>query len=146
MNKISTSADLNAFGQLPAGASRSGGFIPDRPRTLPHGDGAGGSHGLPAPQVGLTQRQMDCLRFVQGHIEAFGYSPALHEIKWALGLSANSGIFRLLSCLEERGYIRRLPNRARAIEILRPVSLPHIGAVPLYAVKVPESHNPLIPK
>lgn len=67
----------------------------------------------------LTKRQCQLLRFVSEYVTATGVCPSFDEIKDALDLKSKSGIHRLVSELEERGFIRRLPHRARAIEILR---------------------------
>lgn len=70
----------------------------------------------------LTHRQADALRFIQAFTtESGGAGPSYDEIKDALGLASKSGVNRLLKALEERGRIRRLPHRARAIEIIRGV-------------------------
>ena len=70
----------------------------------------------------LTQKQSELLAFLKSHIEAHEVPPSFDEMRDAMGLASKSGIHRLVSGLEERGYIRRLVNRARAIEILRPVA------------------------
>ena len=67
----------------------------------------------------LTQKQLDLLKFIYGRTQADGISPSFDEMKLALNLRSKSGIHRLISALEERGFIQRLPHRARAIEILR---------------------------
>ena len=68
----------------------------------------------------LTQKQSELLMFLTMHMDKHDVSPSFDEMRDALGLASKSGIHRLVSGLEERGYIRRLANRARAIEILRP--------------------------
>ena len=68
----------------------------------------------------LTQRQLQLLRFIHAYMREHGVPPSFEEMRHALGLRSKSGIHRLISGLEERGYIRRLAYRARAIEILRP--------------------------
>ncbi len=68
----------------------------------------------------LTPKQHELLRFIQQRLEATGIAPSFEEMKDALGLRSKSGIHRLITALEERGFIRRLPNRARAVELLRP--------------------------
>lgn len=70
----------------------------------------------------LTSRQRDALQLLETSIRETGTAPSLEEMAVSLGLVAKSGVHRILSSLEERGFIRRLPNRARAIEILRPLS------------------------
>ena len=67
----------------------------------------------------LTRKQYQLLQFVHRHLKEEGVSPSFDEMKDALGLRSKSGIHRLITALEERGFIRRLPHRARAIEILR---------------------------
>src|SRR3546814_53444 len=67
----------------------------------------------------LTAKQHELLHFIQQRLEASGISPSFEEMKKALGLKSKSGIHRLISALEERGFLRRLPNRARALEVLR---------------------------
>jgi len=70
----------------------------------------------------LTQKQSELLAFLTSHMEMHDVPPSFDEMRDALGLASKSGIHRLVSALEERGYIRRLANRARAIEILRPAT------------------------
>jgi repressor LexA len=67
----------------------------------------------------LTRKQHELLRFIQLRLEDSGVSPSFEEMKDALDLKSKSGVHRLISALEERGFIRRLPNRARALEVLR---------------------------
>jgi repressor LexA len=67
----------------------------------------------------LTRKQHELLRFIQARLEESGISPSFEEMKEALDLKSKSGVHRLISALEERGFIRRLPNRARALEVLR---------------------------
>ena len=67
----------------------------------------------------LTAKQKDLFRFLAQNIENNNYCPSYDEMKNALNLASKSGIHRLLNSLEERGFIKRLPNRARAIEILK---------------------------
>lgn len=68
--------------------------------------------------MSLTPREAELLFFLRERIEAHGVAPSFDEMRVHLGLSAKSGVHRLLSGLEERGRIRRLPNRARAIEVI----------------------------
>ncbi|MBC7160045.1 MAG: transcriptional repressor LexA [Porphyrobacter sp.] len=68
----------------------------------------------------LTAKQHELLLFVQRRLEETGISPSFEEMKEALDLKSKSGVHRLISALEERGFIRRLPNRARALEVVRP--------------------------
>lgn len=67
----------------------------------------------------LTRKQYELLLFIDRHLKSRGVSPSFDEMKDALGLKSKSGIHRLITGLEERGFIRRLPHRARALEILR---------------------------
>ena len=67
----------------------------------------------------LTRKQHELIRFIQVRLEETGISPSFEEMKEALDLKSKSGVHRLISALEERGFIRRLPNRARALEVLR---------------------------
>jgi repressor LexA len=67
----------------------------------------------------LTRKQHELIRFIQLRLEETGVSPSFEEMKEALDLKSKSGVHRLISALEERGFIRRLPNRARALEVLR---------------------------
>ncbi|EQB03203.1 transcriptional repressor LexA [Sphingobium baderi] len=67
----------------------------------------------------LTPKQQQLLSFIQTRLEERGVSPSFEEMKDALDLRSKSGIHRLINALEERGFIRRLPNRARALEVLK---------------------------
>ncbi|WP_395676665.1 transcriptional repressor LexA [Inquilinus sp.] len=67
----------------------------------------------------LTRKQQELLLFVHRRLEADGVSPSFDEMKDALSLKSKSGIHRLITGLEERGFIRRLPHRARALEVLK---------------------------
>lgn len=67
----------------------------------------------------LTKKQHELLLFIHEHLNRDGVSPSFDEMKDALGLRSKSGIHRLISGLEERGFIRRLPHRARAVEVMR---------------------------
>ena len=67
----------------------------------------------------LTRKQHELLLFIQQRLEESGISPSFEEMKEALDLKSKSGVHRLISALEERGFIRSLPNRARALEIIR---------------------------
>lgn len=66
----------------------------------------------------LTQKQQQLLLFIDRRLKEGGVSPSFDEMKDALGLKSKSGIHRLITALEERGFIRRLPHRARALEVL----------------------------
>ena len=67
----------------------------------------------------LTQRQLQLLSFIRNYENEKGVSPSFDEMRGAMKLKSKSGIHRLVKSLEERGYIRRLPYRARAVEILK---------------------------
>jgi len=67
----------------------------------------------------LTRKQHELLCFINDRLSETGVSPSFEEMKDALDLKSKSGVHRLISALEERNFIRRLPNRARALEILR---------------------------
>ncbi len=67
----------------------------------------------------LTRKQYELLVFINQRLAESGISPSFDEMKDALGLRSKSGIHRLITGLEERGFIRRLPHRARALEVLR---------------------------
>ncbi|GAA6158117.1 transcriptional repressor LexA [Ruegeria sp. HU-ET01832] len=81
----------------------------------------------------LTKKQLDLLEFIHKRVQADGVPPSFDEMKAALDLRSKSGIHRLITALEERGFIRRLAHRARAIEI---VKLPEsLGGEPTAAFK-----------
>src|SRR5260221_5510909 len=67
----------------------------------------------------LTRKQYELLRFINERLKESGVPPSFDEMKDALDLRSKSGIHRLITALEERGFIRRLPNRARAIEVIK---------------------------
>lgn len=67
----------------------------------------------------LTRKQIELLRFIHERLLETGVPPSFDEMKEALDLRSKSGIHRLILALEERGFIRRLPNRARALEVIR---------------------------
>jgi repressor LexA len=76
----------------------------------------------------LTRKQYELLSFINQRLAEGGISPSFEEMKLALGLRSKSGIHRLISGLQERGFIRRLPHRARALEVIK---LPEQSAIPL---------------
>ena len=109
----------------------------------------------------LTRKQSELLSYLSDHMQQHDVPPSFDEMRDALGLASKSGVHRLVSGLEERGYIRRLANRARAIEILKPaaaggvvtravetasnlVSLPLLGRIaagtPIEALSDPTNH------
>ena len=67
----------------------------------------------------LTQKQKDLLMFINTRLQDAGVPPSFDEMKDALQLKSKSGIHRLITALEERGFIRRLPHRARALEVIK---------------------------
>ncbi|MEO0672388.1 MAG: transcriptional repressor LexA [Pseudomonadota bacterium] len=89
----------------------------------------------------LTQKQKDLLMFVHERLQESGVPPSFDEMKDALDLKSKSGIHRLITALEERGFIRRLPHRARALEVLKlPESVDGAGASP--SLPSPEGTRP----
>lgn len=72
----------------------------------------------------LTRKQYELLLFIDQRLKDTGVSPSFEEMKEALDLKSKSGVHRLISALEERQFLRRLPNRARALEI---VKMPEVG-------------------
>ena len=75
----------------------------------------------------LTKKQLELLVFINRRLARDGMSPSFEEMKDALGLKSKSGIHRLIGGLEERGFLRRLPHRARALEVVR---MPDSSAIP----------------
>ena len=67
----------------------------------------------------LTRKQHELLLYIDERLSETGISPSFEEMKDALDLKSKSGVHRLISALVERGFIRRLPNRARALEVLK---------------------------
>jgi repressor LexA len=76
----------------------------------------------------LTAKQRELLHYIDGRLKQSGVSPSFDEMREALDLKSKSGVHRLISALEERGFIRRLPNRARALEVLK---MPEISSPPV---------------
>lgn len=96
----------------------------------------------------LTRKQHELLSFIQNRLEESGISPSFEEMKEALDLKSKSGVHRLISALEERGFIRRLANRARALEVIKePESstgkAPARAAAPALAALRPAAKAPL---
>ena len=87
----------------------------------------------------LTRKQHELLLFIQDRLAKSGVSPSFEEMKEALDLKSKSGVHRLIGALEERQFIRRLPNRARALEVLR---LPDGGGTPAEKTRAP---SPAVP-
>ncbi len=67
----------------------------------------------------LTKKQYELLLYIDQHLKQTGFSPSFEEMKDALKLKSKSGIHRLISALEERGFLGRRHHRARALEVLR---------------------------
>ena len=84
----------------------------------------------------LTAKQHELLNFIHQRLSATGVSPSFDEMREALDLKSKSGVHRLISALEERQFIRRLPNRARALEV---VKMPEMTAA------APSQPRPVIP-
>lgn len=70
--------------------------------------------------IGLTRKQSNCLAFIKRHIADAGVPPSFQEIADHMDLRSKSGVHRIIMALEERGLIRRLRHRARAIEVIDP--------------------------
>ncbi len=87
----------------------------------------------------LTRKQHELLRFIHERLREAGIPPSFDEMKDALDLRSKSGIHRLITALEERGFIRRLPNRARALEVIKmPDTAAGPGSNPRFAPSVIE--------
>jgi len=88
----------------------------------------------------LTRKQYELLMFIHERLKESGVPPSFDEMKDALDLRSKSGILRLITALEERGFLRRLPNRARAMEVIRlPDSIaPGLGKPPARGTFSPE--------
>jgi repressor LexA len=95
----------------------------------------------------LTAKQHELLNFIHERLSATGVSPSFDEMREALDLKSKSGVHRLISALEERQFIRRLPNRARALEVVRmpEIAPPAIAAAAMAArPAVPAAANDTI--
>src|SRR5262245_12929094 len=91
----------------------------------------------------LTSKQHELLNFIHERLSKTGVSPSFDEMREALDLKSKSGVHRLISALEERQFIRRLPNRARALEVVR---MPEVTAAPSAAPRpvIPAAANDTI--
>jgi repressor LexA len=87
----------------------------------------------------LTPKQYELLTYIDRHLKQTGFSPSFEDMKEALQLKSKSGIHRLILALEERGFISRRPNRARALEVLR---LPENAATRVSAEESVQSFSP----
>ena len=98
----------------------------------------------------LTQKQLDLLEFIQKRLSKNGVPPSFDEMKEALDLRSKSGIHRLITALEERGFIKRLANRARAIEIVKMPNAPEfksttLSDIPYNTRPVASANSPTAP-
>lgn len=91
----------------------------------------------------LTRKQLELLDFIQKRLQRDGVPPSFDEMKEALDLRSKSGIHRLITALEERGFIRRLAHRARAIEIIK---MPEIQGRPGFHPRVIAGDRPSVPQ
>jgi repressor LexA len=91
----------------------------------------------------LTRKQHELLLYIDGRLSETGVSPSFEEMKEALDLKSKSGVHRLISALEERGFIRRLANRARALEVLK-VPETRSPAVAASAIAPPRAANDIL--
>ncbi len=89
----------------------------------------------------LTRKQLELLMFVHERLKETGVPPSFDEMKDALDLRSKSGIHRLIKALEERGFIKRLPNRARALEVIR---LPEAMQQPSFAAGRARGFSPSV--
>lgn len=93
----------------------------------------------------LTRKQHELICFIQDRLSESGVSPSFEEMKEALELKSKSGVHRLISALEERGYLRRLPNRARALEVLKvPERAEAKKAAPAKKAPLPQPANDVV--
>ena len=86
----------------------------------------------------LTAKQRELLQFIHDRLKQSGVSPSFDEMREALDLKSKSGVHRLISALEERQFIRRLPNRARALEV---VKMPDVAPAPQAMRPMPVAAN-----
>ena len=86
----------------------------------------------------LTRKQHELLLYIDSQLSKTGVSPSFEEMKEALDLKSKSGVHRLISALEERGFIRRLANRARALEVLK---MPEMKSAAPAPVRPPRAAN-----
>jgi repressor LexA len=92
----------------------------------------------------LTAKQRELLLFIDGRLKEGGVSPSFDEMREALDLRSKSGVHRLISALEERGFIRRLPNRARALEVVKlPETRPSATVTPIRPVATAPANDTL---
>ena len=92
----------------------------------------------------LTAKQHELLCFINDRLAATGVSPSFDEMREALDLKSKSGVHRLISALEERQFIRRLPNRARALEVVRMPETANSASAPAPRPVLPAAANDTI--
>jgi repressor LexA len=92
----------------------------------------------------LTAKQHELLNFIHQRLSATGVSPSFDEMREALDLKSKSGVHRLISALEERQFIRRLPNRARALEVVKMPEVSAPAALPQPRPVIPAAANDTI--
>jgi repressor LexA len=93
----------------------------------------------------LTRKQHELICFIDDRLKETGVSPSFEEMKEALDLKSKSGVHRLISALEERQFIRRLPNRARALEVLRMPDRPEAAKKTPSRTSAPRTAAPATP-
>jgi repressor LexA len=97
----------------------------------------------------LTRKQNELLMFINKRLNDDGVSPSFDEMKEALRLKSKSGIHRLITGLEERGFLRRLPHRARALQVLKlpdAAAMPAANVTPLLSRAMAESREVFVPQ
>ena len=97
----------------------------------------------------LTRKQNELLMFINKRLNDDGVSPSFDEMKEALRLKSKSGIHRLITGLEERGFLRRLPHRARALQVLKlpdAAAMPAANVTPLLALGMAEGREGFVPQ
>lgn len=96
------------------------------------------THQVAAGVFMLTRKQHQLLLYIDGHLKRTGFSPSFDEMKDALDLRSKSGIHRLISALEERGFLRRHHHRARALEVVR---MPPLAESPMASIAFEQKSN-----
>jgi repressor LexA len=105
--------------------------------------------GISGRKTVLTRKQNELLLFINKRLNDDGVSPSFDEMKEALRLKSKSGIHRLITGLEERGFLRRLPHRARALQVLKlpdAAALPAANVTPLLARGMAEPREAFVPQ
>ncbi len=93
----------------------------------------------------LTKKQLDLLKFIHERVQRDGVPPSFDEMKDALDLRSKSGIHRLITALEERGFIQRMAHRARALEVVKLPDSMMDGASPGFQPKIIDGDRPATP-